>query len=112
MSGEEHVYLSVDTLIYEEGADEHHEPIPIEFLRSVNAQSLPPGELPIKIGCPLILLCNLSPSNGLCNGTRMVVTQMSDRVLEVRIIGGDHDGEFAFIPRIALIPTNTTKFTF
>lgn len=112
MSGEEHVYFSADQLIHEEGADGALEPIPVEFLRSVNAQSLPPGELPIKIGCPLILLRNLSPSHGLCNGTRMVVTRMSSRVLEVRIIGGDHGGELAFIPRIALIPSNSTEFTF
>ncbi|KIK23998.1 hypothetical protein PISMIDRAFT_99678 [Pisolithus microcarpus 441] len=38
---------------------------------------------------------------------------MSDRVLEVKILGGDYDGNTAFIPRISLIPsTSTTDFTF
>ena len=55
---------------------------------------------------------NLSPSNGLCNGSRMVVVRMSERVLEVQLIGGQHNGELALIPRISLIPTSTTDFTF
>jgi hypothetical protein len=35
----------------------------------------------------------------------MVVTQMRDRVLEVRLIGGEHDGEIALIPWVSLIPS-------
>ena len=35
----------------------------------------------------------------------MVVTQMCDRVLEVRLIGGEHDGEVALIPQVSLIPS-------
>ena len=113
MSGNMRTYFSVDTMVEEAGADgEGHPPVPVEFLRSINSASLPPGELHIKIGCPLILIRNLSPSQGLCNGTRMVVTRMSDRVLEVRLIGGDHDGKLAFIPRISLFPSNTANLAF
>ena len=113
MDGEEAVYYSADQVIEEEGADGHDNlPLSPEFLRSVNSSSLPPGELKVKKGCPLILLRNLSPSNGLCNGTRMIVTRLSQRVLEVRLIGGDHDGEIALIPRISLTPTSLTDFTF
>ena len=113
MSGNMRTYFSVDTLIEEAGADGvGNPPVPIEFLRSINTSSLPPGELHVKIGCPLILIRNLSPSQGLCDGTRMVVKRMSDRVLEVRLIGGDHDGQLAFIPRITLIPSNTADLAF
>ena len=35
----------------------------------------------------------------------MVLVQMSTRVLEVKLIGGEHDGQFALIPRITLAPT-------
>ncbi len=50
---------------------------------------------------------------GLCNGTRMVLLRMTNRVLEVRLIGGDHDGEIALIPRIGLNPSAaSTGFTF
>jgi hypothetical protein len=30
---------------------------------------------------------------------------MCDRVLEVQLIGGKHDGEIALIPRVSLIPS-------
>jgi hypothetical protein len=113
MTGDTKTYYSADEVIHEPGADgDSNLPITPEFLRSVNSTSLPPGELKIKIGCPLILLRNLSPSHGLCNGSRMIVLQMSERVLQVRLLGGDHDGEVAFIPRISLIPTSTPAFTF
>ena len=95
------------------GADRHnHLPLTPEFLRSIQSPNLPPGELRIKIGCPLILMRNLSPANGLCNGSRMIVVGMSERVLQVQLIGGDHDGQLALIPRIALTSTSTSDFTF
>lgn len=113
MSGETKIYYSADEIIHEPGADgSSNLSITTEFLRSISSSSLPPGELRIKIGCPLILLRNLSPSKGLCNGTRMIVVGMSERVLQVRLLGGDHDGEYAFIPRISLIPTSTPAYTF
>lgn len=107
------LYISADQMIHEAGADPNDDdPIPIEFLRSITASGLPPGELYLKVGCPIILLRNLSPSQGLCNGTRMIVTQMRERVLEVRLLGGKYNGEHAFIPRISLTPSNVTAFSF
>ena len=113
MTGQEKTYLSADSVIEEDGADSADSvPVPLEFLRSINSSSLPPGKLSLKIGCPIILLRNLAPSQGLCNGTRMVVTRMGERVLQVRLIGGDHDGSIALIPRISLIPTDTGDVSF
>jgi hypothetical protein len=42
----------------------------------------------------------------------MVITQMGERVLEVRLLGGERDGQLALIPRISLIPTSTTEVSF
>jgi len=113
MAGEAKTYLSADTVIQEDGADDTNNlPIPLEFLRSVNSSGIPPGELSLKVGCPVILLRNLAPSQGLCNGTRMVVTKLGERVLEVRLIGGDHDGTIALIPRISLIPMDSGDISF
>lgn len=114
MAGEKRIFISAEELITDDAhptPDQSH-PIPAEFLRSINASGLPPGELPIKVGCPLILLRNLSAKDGLCNGTRMIVTKMSNRVLEVQILGGEHNGEIALIPRISLIPSDTMELTF
>jgi ATP-dependent exoDNAse (exonuclease V) alpha subunit len=60
----------------------------------------------MKIGCPLMLLRNLDPGKGLCNGTRMLLLQAYPQILEVMIIGNDHHGEKAFIPRISLKPSS------
>jgi ATP-dependent DNA helicase PIF1 len=116
MDGITRTYFSADKIIEEAGADGPEDRdetlIPVEFLRSLNSGSLPPGELSLKVGCPLILLRNLSPARGLCNGSRMILLRMSERVLECRLVGGDHDGETVLIPRISLTPSNTTEFAF
>jgi hypothetical protein len=117
MFGDDIVVYSADSVVEERGADislteSNTPPIPPEFLRSINSGSLPPGELKMKIGCPLILLRNLDPSHGLCNGTRLILLKASTHVLEVCIIGGDHDSESAFIPRISLYPTDTRDIAF
>ena len=99
MQGPSRQYISADEITREPGADPRDdEPIPIEYLRSVNSSSLPPGELNLKVGCPVILLHNLSPAQGLCNGTHVVITQMGDRVLEVCLLVGERDGQLVLIP--------------
>jgi len=116
MSGEEEVFLSMDSVVDEAGVDDGlpgHNTFPAEFLRTLHPPGLPPGELRLKPGCLIILLRNLCPAQGLCNGTRMVVVQMSRRVLEAKLIGGEHCGERAFIPQITLMPTEgQTGFVF
>ena len=43
----------------------------------------------------------------------MVLVHASDRVLEVRILGGDHNGKSALIPQISLRPSaKNSDFTF
>lgn len=114
LSGDARTYISADKIIEEAGADGPGDEslIPVEFLRSLNSGSLPPGELTLKIGCPLILLRNLAPARGLCNGSRMILVRMSDRVLECRLMGGDHNGDIVLIPRITLTPSDSNDFTF
>jgi hypothetical protein len=112
LPGPETVLYSADSIEPEPGTNSPLESIPVEFLRSINAPGFPPGELHLKAGCPLILLRNLAPAQGLCNGTRLILRQATHRVLEVKILGGRHDGEIAFIPRITLIPSTLTGLTF
>lgn len=113
VSGESRQFISADEVLHEAGADpEDQEPVPIEFVRAIQSSNLPPGELNLKVGSPIILLCNLAPSRGLCNGTRMIITRMKDRVLEARLIGGEHDGDIVMIPRISMAPTASAEYTF
>ena len=58
----------------------------MEFLNSIEMGGLPP--------------------QGLCNGTRLQLVRMQNRLLEVRIITGPCAGEIAFIPRITISPSD------
>lgn len=122
--GMEKVYRSADSVVTEAGADGHHhapvpadddavheavDPVPVEFLNNLQPNGLPIHELRLKIGVPILILRNLSVENGLCNGTRAIVLQLTNRVIKVRILGGDHAGEIAFIPRLNLTPSNESK---
>jgi ATP-dependent DNA helicase PIF1 len=78
-----------------------------EFLRSLKIPELPPGELKLKIGVPIILLRNLNPSEGLCNGTRLICRGFQSKVIDAEIITGSHMGKCVFIPRITLLSSES-----
>src|SRR5437762_13713546 len=78
-----------------------------EYLNTINLSNLPPHELKLKIGAPVILLRNLNPSAGLCNGTRLRIARISQRVIECEILGGKHAGNMVIIPQIPLSPSST-----
>lgn len=105
LPGAETIFTSADIAIPSDHADIRD--LPTECLRAINPAGFPPAELHIKPGCPIILLRNLASSRGLCNGTRMMVTRISSRVIEAQLIGGEHDGELTFIPRITLNESET-----
>lgn len=100
MYGNCRTYYSANSIVTEAGADDNLEEkiFPPEFLHTLSASGLPPGELQLKVRCPLILLHNLAPGIGLCNGTRMVLLHTTPKVLEVCLIGGDHNRDIVMIP--------------
>jgi len=68
---------------------------------------LPSHKLTLKVGAPIMLLRNINQTKGLCNGTRMILTHIGERVLKADIITGSHIGNEVLIPRIVLLHGDT-----
>jgi DNA helicase Pif1, 2B domain len=100
--GERQVYSSADSI---QGTEDDVQ-YPVEYLNSINMGGFPPSQLQIKRGVPLMLLWNLDPGLGLCNGTRLQLLHMTNRVLHVKIITGPYAGEQCYIP---VTPNWTTE---
>ena len=94
------VYNSVDTI---DDDDEQAMMFPVEFLNSLNPSILPPSRLCLKVGVVVMLLRNIAPTNGLCNGTRLICTDLRPNVIVAVIAAGPRAGTTVFIPRISLI---------
>ena len=105
--GHSTTFCSADSYSFDGSSDNGNDNIPLEFLHGLNPTGLPLARLSLKIGCPVILLCNINKKRGLCNSTRGTVIQMSNRLWEIRLISGDHAGETALIHRISLTPSLT-----
>ena len=99
--GKRFTYRSADT-IAEENLPQAY---PTKFLNSLSLSGLPPYERELKIGSPIMLLCNLhaGPGNGLCNGTQMIVIRLGHRVTEAEIASGVNKGKSILIPWITIV---------
>src|SRR3954469_11407890 len=76
--------------------------LPMEYVNGITIAGFPLHKTVLKVGIPVILLRNLDPASGLCNGTRLLITRLGGRVIEGRILTGSCAGNVVFIPRIAL----------
>ena len=74
-----------------------------EFLNSIDIAGMPPHNLNISIGSPVVLLRNIDPDNGLCNGTRLLIKKITSRLLTVTIMNGPNEGQDAHICRLDLL---------
>ena len=73
-----------------------------EYLHTLMPNGFPEHVLRLKVGMPLMLLRNLNPRGGLCNGTKMIyVKNWGNKALECKIVGSLRT---VLIPRITFIP--------
>ncbi|CAG8740353.1 38979_t:CDS:2 [Gigaspora margarita] len=74
--GEQYMYFSFDSV-----PEDTLNLYPIEFLNILTPQELLSYILALKINVPIMLLRNLDPVNGLCNGTRLICYTLEDSEL-------------------------------
>ncbi|CAN0900841.1 ATP-dependent DNA helicase PIF1 [Linum grandiflorum] len=103
LPGDTKVYLSADTLTTTgSNQTELEMQYPTEFLNGLSFNGMPEHELHFKQYIIVMLLRNLNPAAGLCNGTRILITHLGNNVIRGLIVGGTFEGTVAIIPRIVL----------
>ncbi|CAN0839971.1 hypothetical protein LINGRAHAP2_LOCUS2707 [Linum grandiflorum] len=103
LPGDMKIYLSSDTLTTPSPDQQClEEQYPTEFLNGLSFNVMPEHQLRFKPYTMVMLLRNLNPATGLCNGTRILITHLGANVIRGLIIGGIFEGTIAIIPRIVL----------
>ena len=73
-----------------------------EYLNTLRPNGFPQHILDLKPGMPLMLMRNINPRQGLCNGTRLTFLRaINNKLLECKIVGSNR---VVLIPRITFIP--------
>lgn len=102
--GKEHMFLSMD-----ETANPANQGLYVDFMHTVCLLGLPAHQLILKENCPVMMLRNLDPSKGMCNGTRLICRKFNKHVIMAQIAVGEHKedkGDIVFIPCIPLQPSD------
>jgi hypothetical protein len=89
--------------------DEDTYAAPTEFLNTLEPSGIPKHRLELKRNMPIMLLRNLSPAEGLCNGTRLLVHRViNDRLLEAEIATGSTAATSSSSLESSSLPTTTS----
>jgi ATP-dependent DNA helicase PIF1 len=113
LSKESHTYLSANSLTPTEEGESVAARVsmdslyPVEFFNTLQFCNFANHELEFKVGVPILLLRNLNQSIGLCNGTRLIVKRLGQRVIEAEIITRNNVDKRVFILRIIMCPSGT-----
>ncbi|GBN75704.1 hypothetical protein AVEN_214423-1 [Araneus ventricosus] len=91
-------YFSADSIICVDQEEQNN--FPLDFINTLTPSGMPPHERNLKVGAIIMLLRNLNPSAGLCNGTRLIIRKVMPNVIDAEILAGHTKVSRAFIPRI------------
>ncbi|CAI9735662.1 ATP-dependent DNA helicase PIF1-like [Octopus vulgaris] len=106
LQGYSRTYQSCDTLY------ENETEFPPELINDLNSSGFPPYILVLKKHSSIMLLRNLDPAGGHCNGTRYMVVNLHNHLIEADVADGTHAGIRIMIPRIPLTTTEDYPFSF
>ncbi|GFV33655.1 ATP-dependent DNA helicase [Trichonephila clavipes] len=98
-------YFSADSIISEDQEERNN--FQLDFINGITSSGMPPHVLNLKVGAIIMLLRNLNPSFGLCNGTRFIIRRLMSNVIDAEILIGHTNGSHAFIPRITFGPSDS-----
>ncbi|XP_056864410.1 uncharacterized protein LOC130511442 [Raphanus sativus] len=107
LDGEEKIYNSADSIDPTDTSSVNNEALSPDFLNTIKVSGLPNHSLRLKVGCPVMILRNIAPSDGLMNGTRLQITQLMDFMVTAKILTGERVGETVDIPRLLITPSDT-----
>ncbi|KAI3677870.1 hypothetical protein L6452_37142 [Arctium lappa] len=107
-SGDEKECLSSDSICESEHLHEQFDETLYspDVLNGLKLSGLSNHKMVLKFGVPVMLLRNIDQKSGLCNGTRLRMLSLGNRVIEAEIISGSNIGSRTFIPRMSLTPTD------
>ena len=75
-----------------------------EFLNNLSFSGIPPHKWTLKIGTPIMLLCNIDQGSGLCNGTQFRVNNLCETVIGAITLNGSHPNQKVLIPIVNMNP--------
>lgn len=106
MPGESVTFLSIDSIDTHD--DDERLNFPEDLLNNITPNGMPPHKLTLKVGMPVILLRNLSLKDGLINGARLVVLEVTHFVMKAQIATRKFTGRLVLIPRMDLTSNDPT----
>ncbi|XP_057426606.1 uncharacterized protein LOC130720040 [Lotus japonicus] len=78
----------------------------IEFLNDITCSGIPNHKITLKVGAPIMLLRNIDQATDLCNGTRLIVSDLGTNVTRVTVLTRTNNGDDIFIPRKDMVPSD------
>jgi hypothetical protein len=87
--------LSID--VVESENDNDRIAYPVEVLNSLTLSGLPPHKLTLKKGCIVMHIRNSNTRAGLCNGTRLIIGELKNNVIDANILKEKSIGQRVFI---------------
>ncbi|KAG2985953.1 hypothetical protein PC120_g23927 [Phytophthora cactorum] len=103
LSGQAHEYMSLDAVQDDEDGKCYEQ----EVLHSMDIRGIPPHRLKLKRWIPIVMMRNLNPDVGLCNGTRLRIVDLKPHVIHATIMTGTRQGNTSRFPASCLSVTKT-----